>query len=62
MDYSVSLLECPLTVSDRFQVYNGHSDFIFNLLMHSDFGAYGLPVDNAVPTDINVTMSSWYFL
>ena len=30
-------------------------------MTNSDFGKYGLPIDNAVPTDTNVTVSSWYF-
>ena len=61
VDQSVGVLECPLTVSDQFQVYTEHSGFIFNLLINSGLGSYGLPIDNAVPTDINVTVSSWYF-
>ena len=61
VESSVGVLECQLTVSDQFQVYDGHSNFIFNILMNSDLGSFGLPVDNAVPTDTNVTVSSWYF-
>jgi hypothetical protein len=61
VDSSVGVLECPPTVSDQFQVYNDHSNFIFNLLMNSDLGKFGLPIDNAVPTDTGVTVSSWYF-
>jgi len=29
--------------------------------MNSDLGKFGLPIDNAVPTDTSVTVSSWYF-
>jgi hypothetical protein len=62
VDLSVRVLEFPpTTVSDQFQVYNGHGNFIFNLLMNSDLGKFGLPIDNAVPTDTSVTVSSWYF-
>jgi hypothetical protein len=60
VESAVGVLECPFTISDRLQVYDAHSNFIFNLLMNSEFGAYGLPIDNAFPTDTNVTASSWY--
>jgi hypothetical protein len=58
---SVSVLECPLlAVSDQFQVYDGHSYFINNLVLNSNFSKYGMPIDNAVPTDTNAAASSWY--
>ena len=46
-----------LAVSDQFQVYNGHSSFINNLVLYSNFSSYGMPVDN---TNINAAVSSWY--
>ena len=46
-----------LTVSDQFQVYTGHGNFIDNLMLNSNFSALGMPVDNA---DTNVAVSSWY--
>ena len=55
------LLKCPLTVSDQFQVYNEHSNFLFNLMSSSNSSKYGLPIDNAVPTGTSVAVSSWYF-
>jgi hypothetical protein len=48
-------------VSDQFQVYDGHSSFIDNLVLTSNFSTFGMPVDNAVPTDTNIAVSSWYF-
>jgi hypothetical protein len=56
----VGVLECSLlAVSDRFQVYDGHSNFIYNVV-NSNLSNYGLPIDNAVPTDTSVAASSWY--
>ena len=46
-----------LAASDQFQVYAGHSNFINNLLLTSNFTTFGMPVDNA---DTNVAVSSWY--
>ena len=49
-----------LVVSDQLQVYTGHSNFIDNLVLTSNFSFFGMPVDNAVPTDTNIAVSSWY--
>jgi hypothetical protein len=50
-----------LAVSDQFQVYARHSNFINNLVLNSNFSTFGMPVDNAVPADTNIAVSSWYF-
>jgi len=50
-----------LVISDQFQVYAGHSSFIDNLVLTSNFSTFGMPIDNAVPTDTNIAVSSWYF-
>jgi len=50
-----------LAVSDQFQVYDGHSSFMDNLVLTSNFSTFGMPIDNAVPTDTNIAVSSWYF-
>jgi hypothetical protein len=47
VESSVGALEFPLTVSDQFQVYNGHSNFIYNLLSNSSFSTFGMPIDSA---------------
>jgi hypothetical protein len=61
VDKSVSVLECSLlAVSDQFQVYDGHSNFIYNLVLNSNFTNYGMPIDNAVPTYTSAAVSSWY--
>ena len=62
VESSVGYLEYSvLAVSEQFQVYAGHSNFIDNLMSTSNFSAYGMPVDNAVPTDTDIAVSSWYF-
>jgi hypothetical protein len=62
VESSVSVLEYSfLAVSDQFQVYAGHSNFIDNLVSTSNFSSFGMPVDNAVLTDTNIAVSSWYF-
>ena len=62
MESSVGVLEYLfLVVSDQFQVYTGHSNFLDNLMSTSNFGTFGMPVDNVVPTDINIAVSSRYF-
>ena len=61
VELSVGVLECSLlAVSDPFQVLNGHCDFINNLVLNSNFSNYGMPIDNAVPTDTSAAASSWY--
>jgi hypothetical protein len=61
VEQSVGVLECSLhAVSDQFQVYIGHSDFINNLVSNSNFSKYGMPIDNTVPTDTSVAASSRY--
>ena len=53
--------ECPpFAISDQFQVYNAHSDFLNYLMSNSNFSDNGMPIDNAVPTDTSVAASSWY--
>ncbi|KAF8497612.1 hypothetical protein F5888DRAFT_1923669 [Russula emetica] len=39
-------------------VYNGHSNFINNIVSTSDFSNFGMPVDNLF-TDTSVAVSSW---
>jgi len=57
---SVSVLECSLRAdSDQYQVYNGHSNYINNLVLNSNFSNYGMPIDNAVSIDTSAA-SSWY--
>ena len=59
VESSVSVLEhLFFAVSDQFQVYAGHSNFIENLMLTSNFSSFGLPVDNAVSTDTNIAVSS----
>ena len=50
LEYSI------LAVSDQFQVYTGHGNFIDNLMLNSNFSTLGMPVDNA---DTNVAVSIW---
>jgi len=40
-------------------VYIGHSNFIHNLVLTSNFSTFGMPIDNAVPTSTNVAVSAW---
>jgi hypothetical protein len=62
VESSVGVLEYSiLAASDQFQVYTGHSNFIDNLVLTSNFSTFGMPVDNAVPTDTNIAASSQYF-
>ena len=59
VESSVGVLEYLfLVVSDQFQVYTGHSNFLDNLVSTSNFSSFGLPVDNAVPADTNIAVSS----
>ena len=61
VESSVSVLEYLfLVVSDQLQVYTGHSSFLDNLVSTSNFSTFGMPVDNVVPTDTNIAVSSWY--
>jgi hypothetical protein len=46
-----------LSVSHLFQVYNGHSSFIDNIVSNSNFSKFGVPVDN-VPPDTSSAVSS----
>lgn len=50
-----------LAVSNQFQIYNGHSNYIENLVLTSNFSDFGMPIDNAIPADTSVAVSSWYF-
>jgi hypothetical protein len=62
VESSVGVLEYLfLAVSDQFQIYASHSNFIDNLVLTSNFSTFGMPVDNAVPTDTNIAVSSRYF-
>jgi hypothetical protein len=49
-------------VPDQFycQVYDGHSNFIDNIVLTSNFSNFGMPVDS-LSTDTSVAVSSWYF-
>ena len=61
VESSVGILECSfIAPPDELQVYDGHSSFINNLVLTSDFGYFGMPVDN-VTTDTSIAVSSWYF-
>ena len=62
MESSVCVYECfLLAVSHQFQVYDGQSSFINNMMLNSTIGSnFGLPVDNIL-TDTTVAVSSWYF-
>ena len=57
VDSSVGALERSLSVADQFQVFNGHSNFINNLVSNSNSSHYGMPIDSA---DTSAAMSSWY--
>jgi len=57
----VSLNARFIGVPDQFQVIDGHSSFIDNLVLTSDFSYFGMPIDNAAPTDTSFAVSSWYF-
>jgi hypothetical protein len=60
VESSVGILECSfLDVPDQFQIYDGHSNFIHNLVLTSNFSTFGMPVDSL---DINVAVSSRYFV
>ena len=62
MESSVGILECPsIAVADQFQVFDGYSSFIDNLVLTSGFGYFGMPSDNVVPTDTSVAVSSLCF-
>jgi hypothetical protein len=62
VESSVGILECSsIAIPDEFQVYDGHSSFIDNLVLTSDFGYFGMPSDNVAPTDTSVAVSSWCF-
>jgi hypothetical protein len=61
VESSVGVFESSLlAISDQFQVYNGHSSYINNLVLNSNFSNYGMPIDNAVPTDTSAAVTSWY--
>ena len=50
-----------LAVSHHFQVYDGQSSFINNMMLNSNISSnFGLPVDN-ISTDTTVAVSSRYF-
>ncbi len=56
----VGILECSLVaVPGHIQIYDGHSNFIHNLVLTSNFSSFGMPVDNV---DTSVAVSSWYFV
>lgn len=60
MDSQVSFRRYSFpVVPDQSQIYDGHSDFIDNLVLTSNFSAFGMPVDSL---DTNVAVSSWYFV
>jgi hypothetical protein len=60
VESSVGIFECSfLDVADQFQIYDGHSNFIQNLVLTSNFSTFGMPVDSL---DANVAVSSQYFV
>ena len=62
VESTVGILECSfldLDLPDEFQVYDGHSNFIHNLVLTSNFSNFGMPVDSL---DSNVAVSSGYFV
>ena len=62
VESSVGVFEYSfLAVSGQFQVFDGHSNFVYNLVSNSNFSTFGMPIDNAVSTDTNIAVSSWYF-
>ena len=62
VESSVGIFECSfIAFPYEFQVYDGYSSFIDNLVLTSDFGYFGMPSDNVAPTDTRVAVSSWYF-
>ena len=62
MEPSVGILEYSfIVVPDEFQVYDGHSSFVDNLMLTSNFGYFGMPSDDISPTGTSVAASSWYF-
>ena len=62
VESAVGVLEYSfLAVPDQFQIYNGHSDFIENLVLTSNLSTFGMPIDNAIRADTSVAVSSWVF-
>jgi hypothetical protein len=60
VESSVGILEClVLDVPDQFQIYDGQSNFIHDLVLNSNFSTFGMPVDSL---DTNVAVSSQYFV
>ncbi len=57
----VSLNAYFFAVPDQLQAIDGHSSFIDNLMLTSNFSYFGMPIDNAVSTDTSIVVSSWYF-
>ena len=51
-----------VSVADQFQVYDEHSHFIEKLMFTSNFSIFGMPIDNAIPADTCVAVSSWCFI
>ena len=60
VESAVGIIDCSfLDVPDPLQIYDGHSNFIQNLVLTSNFSTFGMPVDNL---DTNVAVSSRYFV
>ena len=58
VESTVGIFECSLLdVPDQFQIYDGQSDFILNLVLTSNFSTFGMPVDSL---DSNIAVSSRY--
>jgi len=48
-----------VVVESESSVYAGHSNFLDKLVLTLNSSTFGMPVDNAVPTDTNIAVSSW---
>ena len=60
MESSVCIYEYTfLAFPHQFQVYDGQSNFIDNMLSNSTSTKFGMPVDN-LNTDTSIALSSWY--
>ena len=60
VESSVGVLECLFfDVPDQFQIYDGHSQFLHNLVLTSNFSTFGMPVDSL---NTSKAVSSRYFV
>ncbi len=61
MESSVGVRECSSSDGpdqSLWQVYDGHSNFIDNIGLTSNFSNFGMPVDD-LSTDTTIAASSW---